>query len=265
MKFGILKYKRNTLGGVIIHLFLAGVLLGILCVLYFFAYLPNTTNHGQSITVPNIEGMQLEELEDFLVKRNLRYEINDSSYSEEYPPLTVLKQYPQAGSKVKEGRNIFISINRLNPPTVPVPNLVDGSVVNAEAVLRSNELKRGKIELVPGPFNVVKEMKFQGQVIAPSERVPKGSIIDLVVMDGGSKDFEAPDYTGQTLEDAKVVIFGSNLNLGNVVIVGDTTGGGAVVIRQKPEAKEIIKVGDVVDLWIGKPSTSDSDEEEVEN
>jgi beta-lactam-binding protein with PASTA domain len=264
MSFSILKYKRNTLGGVIIHLLLAGALIATLCILYFFAYLPNTTNHGQSITVPNIEGMQLNALEDFLVKRNLRYEINDSSYTEEYPPLTVLKQYPRAGSKVKEGRNIFISINRLNPPTVPVPNLIDGSVVNAEAVLRSNELKRGKIELVPGPFNVVKEMKFQGQVIAPSERVPKGSVIDLVVMDGGSKDFEAPDYTGLSLEDAKVIIFGSNLNLGNVFVEGDTTGGG-VVIRQKPEAKENIKVGDVVDLWIGKPDTSNSDDEEQDN
>lgn len=249
----------------ILHLLLAGGLLAGLCILYFFTYLPKTTNHGQTITVPNIEGMQLNQLEDFLIKRNLRYEINDSAYSAEYPPLTVLKQYPHAGSKVKEGRNIFISINRLEPPTVPVPNLVDGSVVNAEAVLKSNELKRGKIELVPGPFNVVKEMKYQGQVIAPSERVPKGAIIDLVVMDGGSKDFEAPDYTGMSLEDAKVVIFGSNLNLGNVVLVGDTTGGNAVVIRQKPEANENIKVGDVVDLWIGNSDTAVPDDEESDN
>ncbi len=264
MKFSVKKLKRNTLGGVLIHMLLAGTILAGLCLLYFFTYLPKTTNHGQSITVPNIEGMQLSQLEDFLVKRNLRYEINDSSYSDEYPPLTVLKQYPHAGSKVKEGRNIFISINRLNPPTVPVPNLVDGSVVNADAVLKSNELRRGKIELVSGPFNVVKEMKYQGQVIAASERVPKGSIIDLVVMDGGSKDFEAPDFTGSSLEDAKVVIFGSNLNLGNVMIVGDTTGGG-VVIRQKPEAHENIKVGDVVDLWIGKSDTVIPDDEVREN
>lgn len=264
MKWSILKYKRNTLGGVLIHLLLAMSLLGGLCILYFFTYLPNTTNHGQTITVPNIEGMQLSQLEDYLVKRNLRYEINDSSYSEEYPPLTVLKQYPHAGAKVKEGRNIFISINRVEPPTVPVPNLVDGSVVNAEAVLKSNELRRGKIELVPGPFNVVKEMKYQGHVIAHSERVPKGSTIDLVVMDGGSKDFEAPDYTGLSLEDAKVIIFGSNLNLGNVVVEGDTTGGG-VVIRQKPEAQENIKVGDVVDLWIGKADATVPDDEEEEN
>src|SRR5688500_16940811 len=104
-------------------------------------------------------------------------------------------------------------------------------------------------------------MKYQGHTIAPTERVPKGSTIDLVVMDGGSKDFESPDYTGLNLEDAKVIIFGSNLNLGNVVIVGDTTGG-AVVIKQNPAAKENIRVGDVVDLWIGKADTPVEDDEE---
>jgi hypothetical protein len=95
------------LGGVIIHLLLAATTLAVLSIIYFFAYLPNTTNHGQSITVPNIEGMQLGQLEDFLIKRNLRYEINDSSYSEEYPPLTVLKQYPQAWSESERRKKYF--------------------------------------------------------------------------------------------------------------------------------------------------------------
>jgi beta-lactam-binding protein with PASTA domain len=269
MKINIRQLKQDTLGGLLLHLFLAGAIVLVLFLLYFFAYLPAATNHGETITVPSIEGMQMDQLEDFLVKRNLRYEVNDSSYSSEYPPLTVLKQYPQAGSKVKEGRKIFISINRVSPPTVPVPALVDGSVVNADAVLRSNELKRGRIELVSGPFNVVKEMKFQGRTIEAGQPVPKGSVIDLVVMDGGSDTLTSPDYTGISLEDAKVIIFGSNLNLGNVTLVGDTTGGDAVILKQKPPPNENIKVGDVVDLWIGKPGTlvpEDDDElEDVDN
>lgn len=262
MKFDLRKYRSDTLGGLLLHVLLAGGILLVLFLVYFFAYLPSTTNHGESITVPSIEGMQISKLEDFLIKRNLRYEVNDSAYSSEYPPLTVLKQYPQAGAKVKEGRKIFISINRVSPPTVPVPALVDGSVVNADAVLRSNELKRGRIELVAGPFNVVKEMKYQGRTIVAGEAVPKGSVIDLVVMDGGSTSFEAPDYLGLNLEDAKVIIFGSNLNIGNITLVGDTLGTQAVILKQKPEPKENIKVGDVVDLWIGKPGTLVPDEEE---
>ena len=167
---------NNTLGGILINFLLAGIILATLAILYFYTYLPAVTNHNESITVPNIEGMSFDRLEEFLGDRNLRWDVNDSSYSEKYPPLTVLKQFPQAGSKVKENRKIFISINRVNPPTVPIPNLVDRSVTNAEAVLRSNELKRGKIELVSGPFlNVVQGMKYDGRRIEEGERIPKGS------------------------------------------------------------------------------------------
>lgn len=263
MKFDIRKFKIDTFGGFLSHSMLAATTLLVLLLLYFYAYLPNTTNHGETITVPSIEGMQIAQLEEFLIKRNLRYEVNDSSYSSEYPALTVLKQYPQAGSKVKEGRKIFISVNRISPPTVPVPALVDGSVVNADAVLRSNELKRGRIELVSGPFNVVKEMKYQGRTIEAGEPVPKGSVIDLVVMDGGSSTFDAPDFIGLNLEDAKVIIFGSNLNLGSIIVVGDTLGNEVFILRQKPEPYENIKVGDVVDLWIGPSGTTVPDEDDI--
>jgi beta-lactam-binding protein with PASTA domain len=257
------KYNNSTIGGILIHLFLTGALLLVLALLYFYWYLPSATNKGESITVPNIEGLQIERLEEVLGERNLRWEVDDSSYSEKYPPLAVLKQFPHAGSKVKENRKIYISINRVNPPTVPLPNLLDRSVTNAEAVLRSNELKRGQIELVSGPFlNVVQGMKFDGRPIKEGTKVPKGSSIDLVVMDGGSKEVQAPNIVGYSLEDAKVPIFGSNLNLGTIHLVGDTTGVEAVVLKQKPEAYETIRVGDIVDLWIGKQGAEVPDDED---
>jgi len=265
MKLDFKKYNRNTLGGVFLHLLLACCLLMIMAVIYFFVYLPNLTNHGETITVPNIEGMQVVQLEEFLLTKDLRYEVNDSSYSSEYPPLTVLKQYPHAGAKVKEGRKIFISINRTNPPTVPVPNLIDGSVVNADALLRTNELKRGRITLVSGPFNVVKEMKMGGVKIEPGVRVPKGSVIDLVIMDGGKLEFEIDNMVGQEFEDVKTYLLGANLNLGKVIVEGDTIGEPPVVLKQMPEAGENIKVGDIVDLWVGKPGTEVSDEDEAED
>ncbi|MEL7003664.1 MAG: PASTA domain-containing protein, partial [Bacteroidota bacterium] len=128
---------------------------------FFYSYLPSYTNNGQSITVPNLQGISMDEIDEFITKRNLRYEINDSTYSEEYPPLTILKQYPKAGSKVKEDRKIFISVNRVTPPSVPVPELVELSLTGAEAILKSNQLKKGKISYRASPFNnLVLEMKF---------------------------------------------------------------------------------------------------------
>lgn len=213
------RFNRNTLGGILIHLVLAIILIITLGIFYFYAYLPNVTNHGKTITVPDIEGKTIEEAQVFLAKHDLRYEISDSLFSADAAPLAILKQYPHAGSKVKENRKIYLSVNRKKPPTVPLPDLIDGSVINADALLKANELKLGKIQLISGPFNIVKEMKYRGVPIAANKRIPKGSVIDLVVMDGGSKNFELPDVIGQSLEDAKFIILGLSLNLSRIVTV----------------------------------------------
>jgi len=260
MKFNLrnlgLTFKTDTLGGLLLHIVLAVSVFILVCVFYFYAYLPHVTNHGESITVPSVEGLPISKVQEFLSRHDLRYEVNDSSYSADYPPLTVLKQFPAAGAKVKEQRKIFVSVNRKNPPTVKMPDLIDGSLTNAEAVLRGSELKRGKIHLVRGPFlNVVKEMQINGNKVVPGVLVPKGTMVDLVVMDGGSNKLPTPNVLGFSFEDAKVNILGSNLNLGSVKLVGDTTGVEAVIIKQVPVPGQVIMVGDVVDVWIGEEGT----------
>lgn len=247
-----------------IHLVLAGSVLLFLFLIYFYAYLPNVTNHGESITVPNVEGLPIQKVEEFLTKHDLRYEVNDSSYSSQYPPLTVLRQYPSPGAKVKENRVIYVSVNRINPPTVPMPDLIDGSLINAEAVLKGSELKRGRIHLVRGPFlNVVQEMRVNGNKIEKGVRIPKGTTIDLVVMDGGSVFLPTPNVLEYPYDEAHLSIVGSNLNVGNIILIGDTTDMNPVVLKQKPTPGEQIRVGDVVDLWIGAPdAVVPPDEEE---
>ncbi len=261
MAFSI-KKNTSTLGGILVSILIACGTLMLIMILYFYAYLPAVTNHNETVTVPDVVGMKMEDLEDFLVKRNLRYEVNDSAYTNDRPPLTVLKQYPSSGAKVKENRVIYISLNRVTPPSVPVPDLIDGSLINADAVLKSNELRRGRIELVRGPFlQVVQEMKFKGHSIKPGDRVPKGSVIDLVVMDGGVRCFETPDLIGNVWDEAQMHIIGVNLNP-EIVVVGDTTGIESVVLKQKPARSENICVGDIVKIWIGAKGTEVKDDEE---
>jgi beta-lactam-binding protein with PASTA domain len=115
----------------------------------------------------------------------------------------VLKQYPAAGAKVKENRVIYVSLNRITPPTVGMPDLTDASLINADAILKSNELKRGRIELVRGPFQIVTGMKYKGHPIEKGERVPKGSVIDLVVADGGNGNFNTPNLIGKEWDEAE--------------------------------------------------------------
>ncbi len=263
MKFGLKKYNNNTLGGLLIHVLLAGTALLVLAIVYFFVYLPAVTNKGESITVPNIEGLPIDKVQESLTRRDLIFEVNDSSYSAKYPPLTVLKQFPPPGAKVKEGRKVYVSINRVNPPTVPLPNLIDGSLINAEARLKANELKRGKIHLVRGPFlNAVTEMRVNGEKVEPNTRVPKGTVVDLVVMDGGSNRLSMPNVLGLPFDEAKFIITGSYLIAKDPYLVADTTNTAAIVLKQYPDPAETVKVGDLVELWIGPPGTELPDEDE---
>ncbi|MGE0589494.1 MAG: PASTA domain-containing protein [Cyclobacteriaceae bacterium] len=259
-----LPFLKDTLGSLLLNIGVAIGLLALLSIFYFYIYLPSSTNHGETITVPDLEGMQMNNLDDFLSNHDLRFEINDSSYSEDYPPLTVLQQFPKPGSKVKENRKIYVTLNRVTPPTVPMPELVDRSRINAEVVLKSNELRRGQIILAPSPFlNLVKEMRYMGKPISAGTRVPKGAVIDLVVGDGyGKSDFRIGSLIGDSYETALFKLQGWNLHLGLVEIpVGvDTTGTSPVVFKQYPDVNEMVRVGDPVDIWLAPPGYQEPDD-----
>ena len=244
--------KESTLKDLLIHLAII-VLLGISLVLgFFYVYLPGITNHGESITVPDLKGITIDELDVFLVKRGLRYEVSDSAYSDKHPPLTILKQYPKAGSKVKENRKVFISVNRVNPPTIPMPNLIDGPLKNAQVVLKSNELKIGEISFKPDlAFNAILEQRYNGKPIEAGTKIHKGSAIDLVVGNGyGNQNLKTPNVISYPFDEAQYYIQGIQLNVGKIRNVDDSLGTLGYIYKQSPEPESNIQVGESVDLWI---------------
>ena len=252
-----MNFFSNNLKSLLINLAIIGILVLGATLIFFYVYLPGKTNHGETVTVPDLQGIHMDNVEEYVVQRNLRYEVNDSTYSDDFPPLTILKQYPPPGAKVKEGRKIFISVNRIQPPSVPVPDLVNqSSLRNAEAVLKSNELKRGDIDYKPSPFlNLVLEMYHDGKPIKAGDRLPKGSVIDLVVGNGFARsNMPAPDLIGQNFDDATFIILGSSLQVGQVTLEADTARIRAVIIRQSPAPGIEIKAGDPIDLWLGDPA-----------
>ena len=247
-------FQDKTLGSLLVNLATVIGIVLFLAIGYFYIFLPHITNHSESITVPNLEGMKIDELSDFLTQHDLRFAVDDSAYSEKSPPLSVLRQFPKAGSKVKEGRMIYVSVNRVTPPTMPMPDLLDRSLTNAEVVLKSNELRRGRILYEASPFpNLIREMRYKGKMIAPGTRIPKGAVIDLVVTDGrGPADFIVGRLEGDSYERALFKLAGWNLHLGKVQIPegADTTGIEPFVFKQYPAVGDSVRVGDPVDLWI---------------
>jgi beta-lactam-binding protein with PASTA domain len=257
--------KKGSVGGLLLSIIIPVAVLLLIGVIYFYVYLPSTTNHGESITVPDLTGVHVEELEEFLTKHELRYAVNDSSYSADHPALAVLRQFPHAGSLVKQNRVVYVSLNRVLPPTLPMPDLAERSLVNADVVLKSLDLKRGRIFYKPSPFrNFVLEMQYEGKKIEPGTAITKGSVIDLVVGDGnGPADFTIGNLVGDQLETAKFKLMGWNLYLGSVQIPADvdTTGIEIFVFKQYPAAGDSVRVGDPVDIWIGPKGYTEPEEE----
>lgn len=168
-----------------LHLLVVIALFAVLIFGFFYVYLPWTTNHGQSIIVPDLKGKTLTEIEKIMDEQHLRYHINDSVYAPDMRPLSVISQYPRSGNKVKENRKIYLTVSSLKPPLIKMPKLVDASLLNAQMVLQSYGLRVGKIIKKPHyAQNAVLEQLYLGNKINPGDQIGKGSLIDLVVGDG---------------------------------------------------------------------------------
>jgi beta-lactam-binding protein with PASTA domain len=259
-------FKGDSVKDLLKHLGIVASVLLFFCIVYFYVYLPSITNHGEFVQVPDLKGVNVEELEKFLKDHKLRYMVNDSSYSDTLPSLSVLRQFPAPGSKVKKNRIIYVSLNSISPPTLPMPNLTDGSLINAKAVLKSNELKLGNIYYEASPFkNLVKEFRFHGLPIAAGTRLPKGSVIDLVVGDGnGPADFTIGNIVGDLYETALEKLAGWNLHLGKVELAGgaDTTGVAVFVFKQEPLNGDSVRIGDPVNLWVAQKGYKPTEKED---
>lgn len=253
----MVKISTRSTADLLTHVGIVLALLAVLFLGFFFVYLPFTTNHGQSITVPELSGLSVDELKTMLNDRDLRYEVSDCTYVAGVEPLTVFTQYPRPGAKVKEGRKIYVTITKLTAPMVPMPKLVDLTKRSAELALRSNGLDLGAISYKPDlAKNSVLQQLYNGQEIAAGTPVPKGAKIDLVLGDGlGNTSFDVPDVVGKPLDEARLIIKGSNLEIGTVISVEDPEKEVGTVVRQKPEARpgERIRVGETIVLWVVGP------------
>lgn len=235
-------------------LIILGVLF-LLLFLFFQLYLPGYTNHGQTVTVPDLDGFHYNELAGYLEERDLVLEITpDSGFVAEISPLHVLKQNPKPGAKVKQNRKIYVTLNAENAPLVNMPNLVNTPLKNAQEILSNFGLVRGEIVYVPDiGINVVLEQKYRGIDIKEGMEIAKGSQIDLVVGDGlGNQTLAIPNLLGMDEGEAEFLVIGSGLRVGSLSYVTTDTVPQGTIIQQLPPAGVNAKTGEIIDLWISE-------------
>lgn len=255
------KISTRSFSDLLVNIGIIVALMAVLFLAFFFVYLPFTTNHGQTITVPDVTKLSFDEMQNLLEDRDLRYEVSDCTFVAGAQPLTVIQQYPRANAKVKEGRKIYVTLIKRVPPIVPMPKLVDLTLRSAELNLKSQGLEMGETIYVPDVAkNSVLRQLYNGKEIAAGTPVPKGAKIDLEIGDGlGSTMFEIPNVVGLPLDEAEAAIRGSNLKVGTKISVDDPEKEVGTVIKQRPEARpgERIRVGEAMDLWIVGPIEPD--------
>jgi eukaryotic-like serine/threonine-protein kinase len=234
------------------------IILGISTLLGFLflkVYLPLYTNHGETVSVPDLSDYDINQTMKILNETGLQYEVSpDSGFSTEKPPLSVLKQIPAPNSQVKSGRKIYLTLNARNAPMLKMPNLVNTPLKNVQEILANMGLERGDIVYVPDiGTNVVLEQKYRGINIPEGFEVPKGARIDFVVGDGlGNQILAVPSLIGMEEEDAEFVLLGSGLRVGNKNFVSTDSGSIGKIYRQFPPAGMQVKTGELVELWIVK-------------
>jgi len=281
--------KTNSPWDLVIHLGLIFFLGSSIVLSIFTNYLPWITSHGETVTVPDITGMNVTEIEQVLGSRDLDFEIKDSTYSKKHKPYTVLAQSPSAGERVKQSRKIYITISPRYAPKIRMPKLMDMPFKDAEMILRNNELELGRIKYVPFfGENVVLKQYYLGKEISPGTMIPKGSKVDLVIGDGlGETEFPVPNVVGLPLDEAELIIKGSELLIGIVTYDYNSREEIGTVLRQTPSIRagkvkkgvepfspaddrpiNMIRAGEVVDLWVSgnpaPPPRTDEDEEDKE-
>jgi beta-lactam-binding protein with PASTA domain len=164
---------------------LAVVALVVFCFL-MLQWLKSTTNHGEFETVPDLKGKSQSVAKMELEANNLVMQIQDSAnYNPNYPKFSVIEQEPAKGSKVKQNRKIYLTLNPSGYRKVEVPNLRERTFRQAEPNLVALGFKIGKITYVDNlGKDIVLELKYKGQIIKPSQKLPKTSKIDLVLGNG---------------------------------------------------------------------------------
>lgn len=227
-----------------------------------YRYLLYFTSEGKVLEAPELTELDIIEAEAFIKQYNLRDSIIDSVFMPGKRGGIVINQDPPAGSKVKEGRKIYLTVTRYRAPMVKLPNVIATGTVPALAKLERMGFKIGKLDTKPSYCDdCVVEMKIKEKTVEPGKAVDKGAKIDIVIgVDESTELVTVPTLFGLSRAEAQAFLQMQGLNLGASPCPAcetkeDTLS--AVVYKTEPQPMENeVPLGSTINIWL----TSDQSE-----
>ena len=229
---------------------MAGVSVAILLLVFLFIKI--YARQGEEYELPEVVGRNIAELKaDNPI--GLDIVVMDSIFRPGVEGGQILTQDPKAGTMVKKGRKLYITMTAYNAEESVMPELAGLTVRQAIAELNACGLTVGKLKFVEDPYkNNVIDQSCKGKTVYAGQQIERGSVIDLVVGlgDGGGGNV-VPFVIGKTPDKARRDILAASLNVGREHYSGVREKATAVVYRQEPDYTGVSKYpyGTEVELW----------------
>lgn len=227
-----------TLGG--------AFLVGFLVITEFL--LPQVVGHGRDVVVPDMAGQEILVVMDDLVRSRLIGEVRVERADALIPEGVVILQDPPAGSVVKVGRTVGLTVS-MGPERGIVPTLAGRSLRQAAIDLASEGLIRGEVLRVASPEFA------EGQVISSSPlagtEALKGAPVNLMVSMGPRPArMIMPDLSGLPYDLVRRELTRRGFRVERARYLG-SVGGVEEVTGQEPAAGEPVGLDSRIALTVG--------------
>lgn len=167
------------------------------------------THHGESIKVPDLHNKKYVDAERLLEGYGMEIVVTDTGYNRQLPPDCILQQTPAAGSFVKSGRIIYVTVNASEKPTLTLPDIVDNSSEReAMAKLKILGFKVGASQYIPGEKGWVYGVLCRGRRLTMGDKVPLDAMVVLQVGNGSlgeNADLEVTDADYSNMDQSSEV------------------------------------------------------------
>ena len=159
------------------------------------------TRHGDTISVPAVRTLAYDKAISLLEAEGLKGIVADSVYDSRTAPGTVIEQNPKAGTIVKEGREVLLTIHAFSPKMVTLPSLSDISLRQARSILEGLDITNIVERRVPSEFkDLVLAVRYKGARLQAGARVPVNARIELEVGEGVQESFTDTDSVSADTE-----------------------------------------------------------------
>jgi len=169
---------------------------------------------ADTVTVPSFVGQTLADANAEIERLKLTSAVTDHTTSDRYPKNVVIMQRPDAGTAVREGRQVSFVISDGIVARL-MPDLRYQSMREVNLDLARAKLQLGKIAYVKS--DVVPDGHVISQDPAPLSNVAEGDAVNLTVSRGGSVQLRVPNFVGMNVDDARALADKDGIKLGQIV------------------------------------------------